>query len=90
MLYCHQQKGMTDMDRQVTDLHKLPNIEKFENLHLQTLSENCSALEEQVYKIAQELPGKQRQIIEAYISIRDDLEVETVRAALRWGKQHYK
>lgn len=30
------------------------------------------------------------QIIEAYISTRNDLEVETVKTALRWKKKHYK
>lgn len=78
------------MDGKVSDLYKLPDIEKYADLCLLTLSERCAALEEQVYKIAKDLPDKKRMIIEDYISTRNDLEVETVKTALRWGKRHYK
>ena len=85
-----EQKGMSNMDGKVADLYKLPDIKKYEDFHLLTLSENCAVLEEQVYAIAKTLPDRKRQIIEAYISTRNDLEVETVKTALRWGKHHYK
>lgn len=78
------------MDGEITDLYKLPDIGRYENIHLLTLSETCSALEEQIYEIASSLPDKQRHIIEAYISTRNDLEVETFKTALRWGKVHYR
>lgn len=78
------------MDGKVEDLYKLPDIGKYEDVHLLTLSENCAALEEQVHIIAQALPKPKRYIIEAYISARNDLEVETVKTALRWGKQNDK
>ena len=80
---------MHPMDGQIADLYRLPDMEQYADLHLLELSESCSALEEQVYQIANALPDKQRQIIEAYISTRNDLEVETVKTALRWGKMHY-
>lgn len=78
------------MDGQVANLYKLPNIDEYQDLDLLTLSESCAALEERVHMIAQCLPDRERQIIEAYISTRNDLEVETVKTALRWGKWHYK
>ena len=78
------------MEDQILDLYQLPDIAEYEDVHLLTLSENCAVLEEQVYAIAKTLPERKRQIIEAYISARDDLEVETVKTALRWGKRHYK
>ena len=81
---------MKHMDTHITDLYKLPNISLFENLDLLALSESCAALEEQVCQIARTLPDRKRQIIEAYISMRNDLEVETFKTALRWGKCHYK
>ena len=81
---------MSGVDGQVTNLYKLPGIEQFEDLHLLTLSENCAVLEERVYRLAKTLPDSKRQILEAYISVRNDLEVETVKTALRWGKYHYK
>ena len=78
------------MDGQITDLYRLPDIDKYEDVHLLTLSESCSTLEEKVYEIAKSLPDQKRRIIEAYISTRNDLEVETFKTALRWGKKHYK
>ena len=90
MVYSCSQKGMIHVDVQVTDLYKLPNISQYADLDLLTLSENCAALEEQVYQIAKDLPDNKRQLIEAYINIRNDLEVETFKTALRWGKLHYK
>ena len=90
MVYWYDQKGMNNMYGPVTNLYKLPDIEKYEDLHLLTLSENCATLEEQIYKLAKTLPPKDRHIIEAYINMRNDLEVETFKTALRWGKQHYK
>lgn len=83
-------KGMVHLDGQTADLYRQPDIEKYEDLHLLDLSESCAMLEDRVHTIAQSLPDRQRQVIEAYISTRNDLEVETVKTALRWGKQHYK
>lgn len=78
------------MDRQITDLYRLPNINEYEDVHLLSLSENCALLEEQVLTIAQTLVDRDRQAIEAYISARNDLEVETFKTALRWGKRNTK
>lgn len=78
------------MARQLADIYKLPDIEKYEDIHLLTLGEHCAVLEDRVCAIAKTLPDEQRQIIEAYISMRDDLEVESIKTALRWGKRHYK
>lgn len=78
------------MENKISDLYRLPNIAEYEDIHLLTLSESCAVLEEQVYAIAQVLPERKRQVIEAYINARNDLEVETFKTALRWGKRHYK
>lgn len=90
MLYWNYQKGMKTMNSDLTDLYKLPDIEKYEDLHLLTLSETCAVLEDRVHTIAKDLPSDQKMVIEAYISARNDLETESVKAALRWGKQNYK
>lgn len=84
------ERGMVHLDEQIADLYKQPDIEKYEDLHLLDLSESCAMLEDRVHTIAQSLPDRQRQVIEAYISTRNDLEVETVKTALRWGKRHCK
>lgn len=68
------------MDGNITDLYKLPDISKYENIHLLTLSEACSVLEEQVYEIANSLPDAKRQIIEAY----------TLAAEMIWKWKHLK
>ena len=78
------------MDKSMSNLYRLPNIGEYEDVSLLSLSEVCAKLEEQVYLIASTLPEKERGIIENYIRARNDLEVETVKTALRWGKQHYK
>ena len=83
-------KGMVHLDEQTAALYKLPDIDKYEDIHLQTLSESCAVLEARVYAIARTLPDIQRRVIENYISTRDDLEVESIKAALRWGRRHYK
>ena len=78
------------MEKKIINLYKLPSIDKCEDIDLLALSEDCAILEEQVYQIIQTLPEKKRLIIEDYIHTRNDLEVETFKAALRWGKTHYK
>ena len=78
------------MSESLSDLYRLPNIQEYADLNLLSLSEMCASLEEQIYTLAMSLPEKDRQIIHAYISARNDLEVESVKTALRWGKQHYR
>ncbi len=78
------------MNESVSDLYTAPDIDEYQDLNLLDLSEHCAALEAQLYTIANSLPPSKRQIIENYISTRNDLETETVKTALRWGKRHYK
>lgn len=77
------------MQDQIGDFYRLPHIQEYEDIHLLTLSENCAYLESQLCQMAECLPEREQQLIMAYISARDDLEVETVKTALRWGKRHY-
>ena len=78
------------MDETILDFYKLPNIGEYEDLHLMALSEHCAMLEEKVYNIAKTLPPTDRQVIEGYIIARNDLDVETIKTAMRWGKEHCK
>lgn len=78
------------MDDRIKDLYRVPNICEYENIHLETLCEECAMLEERVHTIAHTLSEQECGVIEEYIRTRNDLEVETVKMALRWGKQHYK
>ena len=74
----------------VIDFYKLASIGNYEDFHLETLYETCAILEDQVFTIAKSLPSEQRMIIEEYINTRNDLDVGTLKAALRWGKKNYK
>ncbi len=78
------------MDERIKDLYAIPNITKYEDVCLQTLRENCIVLEERLRNMAERLSDNDRQIIEAYLDVRDELEFETVKTALRWGKRNYK
>ena len=78
------------MDERIEDLYAIPNIAEYEDVHLLTLRENCGVLEERVNDIMMGLSDYDRHIIESYIDMRNELEFETVKTALRWGKRHYK
>ena len=78
------------MQNYLKDLCNAVDIEKAAELDLLALSEQCAALEERVYALADRLTKADRQILQDYIDTRNDLECEALRAALRWGMQHPK
>ncbi len=78
------------MEDCVLDLYKLPDIAQYEDVHLLTLREHCAALEAQVYDIICRVSEHDRCILEAYIDMRNELEFESVKVALRWSKRYYK
>jgi len=78
------------MNEDIINLYKLPDINKYEDVHLLALSEQCATLEERVLTLIKTLPKQDRLMIEDYIQTRNDLEFETFKTALRWGKTHYK
>ena len=78
------------MDRRLDNLYRLPNLADNEDLCLQTLRESCASLETRLQELAESLPEYDRQTIEAYLDIRDELEFQSVKTALRIGKRHYK
>ena len=78
------------MHENLMEIFQLPDISEYQNVDLQMLSEQCAVLEEKLCLIARGLPEKQRQIIEEYVSTRNDLEVESFKTALRLGKRYYR
>jgi len=68
------------------DFYQLPDIAKYEDFHLMTLGEQCDVWEEKLRKIMLRLSPKDRIVFEEYLNMRNDLEVATIRAAIRWGK----
>ena len=78
------------MDQRLEGLYQIPNIADYEDTCLQTLRESCTILEHQLEELAEKLPEHDRQIMKAYLDIRDELEFQSVKTALRWGKRYYK
>lgn len=78
------------MDNRLAALYHIPNIADYEDVCLQTLREHCASLENRLQELSERLSEHDRQIIEAYLDIRDELEFQCVKTALRWGKRHYK
>ena len=77
------------MEDRLSALYHLPDIAQLEDVHLVTLREHCGALEERVRFILEGMSDGDRQIVETYIEMRDELELQSVKVALRWGKVHY-
>lgn len=78
------------MDQRLQDFYQIPDIAEYEDICIQTLRESCASLEDRLRELSDQLPEHDRQIIEAYLDIRDELEFQTVKTALRWGKRYYK
>ncbi len=78
------------MNPNVADFYSVPNIQEMEDISLQQLREVCLTLEDRLRYVIEDLPDSQRCVVEAYLDARDELEFQTVKAALRWGKLHYK
>ncbi len=78
------------MQNYLKDLCNGADIGKATDLDLLALAEQCAVLEERVYAIADQLSVEDRQILLDYIDARNDLECESLQAALRWGMQHPK
>lgn len=74
------------MDNRLKDLYTIPESVVPQDIYLLDLSEQCARLELQVRSIAMTLPPKQRQTIEAFLDIRDELEFQSVKIAMKYGK----
>ncbi len=78
------------MDSRLQELYAISERVVEQDVYLLDLSEQCAAFEERVRNIALTLPENQRQTIEVYLDIRDELEFQSVKAAMQYGKQHLK
>ena len=64
-----------------------PEAEERQQLYLQDLGYQCAVLEEELRTVAETLSAAQRAVIEEYIVFRDTMEVESIRAAIRFGER---
>lgn len=74
------------MDDRLAELYRIPEHVLPQDLYLMDLSEHCARLEERVLDIVSRLPRKQRETVEAYLQIRDELEFQSVKVAMQFGK----
>ena len=77
------------MNERLVDLYNLDIMRHLESVHLPSLVAKCDALEQCVYEIAKSLSEEKRTAIQNYIDMRNNLEFETVKAAMRYSKKYY-
>ena len=75
-----------EMDDWMLDLFALADREYLGQVDLQELSEQCGYLELQIREMMENFPVSQRQILESYMDLRNELEFQSVKVALRIGK----
>ncbi len=69
------------------DLYTIPAHILSRNEKLIQLVEECGRLENCVKLLLQTLPEEQRDLLEEFITLRDQLEWEAVKQAMRFGKR---
>lgn len=74
------------MDDRLKSLYTIPDTVVPQDLYLLDLSEQCAVMEARVRAIAQCLPPRQRATIEAFLDLRDELEFQSVKIAMQYGK----
>ena len=79
--------GESGVDKRLSDLYDLPNYYGEQNIYLLELREECGRLEYQLLDAAEDLPQHLKTLIEGYIATRDELEFQSVKVALRFGKR---
>ena len=57
-----------------------------QDIYLQDLAEQCAHMEMRVRELMENLSMHDRQILESYLELRDELEFQTVKTALRYSK----
>lgn len=75
------------MNVSIRDLYGMPSVSEYDDICLQSLRENCLVLEERLRELIERLSDCDRQLIEAYLDIREELELQTVKILLQWGKE---
>ena len=73
------------MDDRLHGLSKIPGREE-QGLYLQELREQCALLEAQLWQEAENGSPRLQNLLEGYIAARDELEFQSVRQALGFGR----
>ena len=74
------------MDERLYDLYRIPQNSLPQDIYLMDLAEECAHMEERVRAWMCKLPADERELLESYLDIRDELEFQSVKTALRFSK----
>ena len=74
------------MDERLYDLYRISQNSLPQDIYLMDLAEECAHMEERVRALIVKLPVKDRELLESYLDIRDELEFQSVKTALRFSK----
>ena len=74
------------MDERLHDFYNIPQNSLPQDIYLMDLAEECAHMEERVRAWLRKLPAAEREVLESYLDIRDELEFQSVKTALRFSK----
>ena len=74
------------MEDRLRDLYSSSYASDPQEIYLEDLAVHCAHVEERLRAIMPSMPEKQRQIVEEYMSLRNELEFYTVKRALHFSK----
>ena len=78
--------GWCALDERLKDLYRIPKQNLPQDVYLLELAEHCAYLEERVRVFIEGLPEEDRVMLESYLDVRDELEYQSVKTALRFSK----
>ena len=75
------------MGSRMKDLYDFPESIDEQDIYIQDLAEQCAVLAGRVQEMMESLPEEKRQLLEAYIEAMDELEFQSVKKAMRFGRK---
>lgn len=74
------------MDQRLNALYTIPQSILPQEIHLEDLSQQCAEIEQQLRDRISSFPAETQALLDLYISLRDELEFQTAKQAMRYGK----
>lgn len=74
------------MNERLKDLYWMAEDVSPQDVYLLDLVEQCAHMEMRVREMMEKCSVHDRQILECYLDLRDELEFQTVKTALRYSK----
>ena len=74
------------MNERLYDLYHIPSHILPQEVYLMDLAEQCANLEAHVRELAVKLSARDRKMLVGYLELRDELEYQSVKTALRFSK----